>query len=142
MRPIQDQPALVIVEFCSSWPSWDAHPALAPVVVQQDAAESGEQLVERAIARTIRLGTAPELALIVCNERVDASALAARARLITRLVRDMGVASVMLATSDRSSGTARRALAELASDCNSQLETERVRVRFGPALSIPPRVAA
>jgi hypothetical protein len=141
MLPAQDQPTLIVVESCSSWPSWEPA-ALAPIVVEQRDDEPTTELADRVAQLITEQGAAPRLALIVCNERVDEAACAGRSRLIAKLLARAGVEAIVLATSDRGSGSARRALAELASDCNARFDTACVSVRFGPGLSIPPRVAA
>jgi hypothetical protein len=124
--------ALIAVECCSSWPTWAISSSFTPVVVKQRDHESPKQFAERSLLAAAALETTPRLAVVVCNERTDEGAEAARRSLIsTLLARSGDKGSILLVASDRSSGAARRALADLARACNDRFDHARVSVRFG-----------
>lgn len=137
MRQQSNHLALIVVEAHSSWPAWDVAPGWQPIVVEQREDETLCDLCARVQSTVATLQEAPRTAVFICSERADSAAQTLRQRCIGTLLRSGApeLEAVLLASSERASGTVRRALAELAASCNEDLATEQVSVWFGPRSS-------
>jgi hypothetical protein len=123
--------SIVAVELGATFPAWissRAHSGEFRVVAAREA-ETGAAFAERVISVMKGLfadGTAASGLVIVCNERIDDGALAARKSLIAgaRTTSDSKL-SATLAASARSSARLREALHRLAHDVSGTVKVDQ-----------------
>lgn len=145
MNPMSDS-ALVVMESGSEWPAWiDECQASGARTIAQDDAESPGDLARRVgdVAAALGDGECPvQMAVIACNERIDAAAQSARRRAATALLSAMasrGAGRLLFSVNRRASGRARHAISALASDLAESWGEYGVlvSVRFGRGVPEP-----
>ena len=100
--------------------------------------------VESLVSRGIGVG----IAVVACGERTDDSVLSARRSVVSSILSAVAATArpgrLLLSASQRSSGSARRALSTLAADLNDEWESAgiQVSVRFGTQARPPQELAA
>jgi hypothetical protein len=133
-KQVSSNGLLIVVELGAEWPSWLQAELVAPTrrVFAQEESEScagfarrvGEQL-DGSFARGVSLGNA----LIVCSERLDDAACAARSELARAaagaLARGTGGA-VQLIAADRNEGRSRAPLAKLERELAAEWQSAAV----------------
>jgi len=138
---------LIVVELGAEWPALAEmrEPVAARRVLAQEEGESpssfgarvGEAL-DGLFARGVSLATA----VLACNERLDASAVCARAELARTILGAMAKeqrGSLLFSASERASGRLRHAVSSLAGELCTEWQRARVvaKVRFGDECATP-----